>query len=121
MSYESTLIKDPRGQAAKLLHLDSSTAIELNPKLSVIHIGKPNQFFTPDIDISKFPNSNFASRIHADIYKEGNAYFIEDMGSKNGTFLNYQPLLPKTRYTLKTGDRISLTKKELLTFIFLSV
>lgn len=121
LSSESTLLESLRGQAAKLLHLDSSTSIDLNHKLSVIHIGKSSQLFTPDIDISKFPNSSFVSRIHANIYKEENAYFIEDMGSRNGTYLNSQLLLPKTRYTLKTGDRISLTKKDLLTFVFLSV
>jgi hypothetical protein len=105
-------------KVAKLIHLDSCTSLELNPKLSVIHIGKPNGLLTPDVNVAQFPNSNFVSRIHANIYKEGDDYFIKDMGSKNGTYLNRQLLLARTRYILKPGDQISLSQKDFLTFIF---
>ncbi len=111
----TTLITEP---VAKLLHLQSHMPIELKPTLSVIHIGKPNNQVAPDIDVSGFPNSDFVSRIHADIRKEDNAYFIEDVGSANGTYLNHTLLFPGHRYRLGAGDRISLGKGDLVTFIF---
>jgi pSer/pThr/pTyr-binding forkhead associated (FHA) protein len=84
----------------------------------VIHIGKPNDRIPPDIDVSGFSNSEIVSRIHADIRLEGDAHYIEDVGSSNGTYINNLPLLPGNRHRLRPGDRISLGKGDLVTFLF---
>ena len=102
----------------RLVHLQSDREIELPQNLSVIHIGKPNDRIPPDIDISGFPNSEIVSRIHSDIRVEGDAYYIEDVGSSNGTYINNLPLLPGNRHRLRSGDRISLGKGDLVTFLF---
>ncbi|HEY9633177.1 MAG TPA: FHA domain-containing protein [Coleofasciculaceae cyanobacterium] len=107
------------GQLPKLLHLQSNTYIDLPLNLSVIHIGKPNERIQPNIDVSKLPNSDVVSRVHATIYIEGNTYFIEDLGSVNGTYLNQNSLIPRTRYSINIGDRIDLGKDNQVTFIFL--
>ncbi len=105
-------------QSSYLLHLQTNTKIELPSNLSVIHMGKPNDQIPPDIDVSGFPNSDIVSRIHADIRVEGDAYFIEDVGSSNGTYVNHTPLPRGNRHRLRLGDRISLGKGDQVTFLF---
>jgi pSer/pThr/pTyr-binding forkhead associated (FHA) protein len=105
-------------QTASLLHLQSNTNIQLPDNLGVVHIGKPNGQIPPDIDVAGFPDSEVVSRVHADIRVEGDAYYIEDVGSSNGTYVNHAPLFPGNRHRLRAGDRIALGKGDLVTFIF---
>ena len=105
-------------QVARLLHVQSNTLLELPVNLSVIHLGKPNDRIPPDIDVSGFPNSEIVSRIHADIRVEGDIYYIEDVGSSNGTYINNTPLPPGNRHRLRSGDRIALGKGDKVTFLF---
>lgn len=105
-------------QSCRLLHVQTQTAIELPQNLSIIHIGKPNDQIPPDIDVSGFPHSEIVSRVHADIRVEGDSYYIEDVGSANGTYINHNPLLSGNRHRLRPGDRISLGKGDLVTFLF---
>jgi serine phosphatase RsbU (regulator of sigma subunit) len=51
-----------------------------------------------------YPNDSGLSRQHTLFEREGDAWTIVDLGSKNGTTLNGQPLTAKT--ALKSGDRI---------------
>ena len=101
-----------------LFHVQTNTDIELAQNLDIIHIGKPNNQVPPDIDVSGFPDANIVSRVHANIRAEGNIYFIEDAGSSNGTYINHKPLDTGNRHRLRFGDRISLGKGDLMTFIF---
>jgi hypothetical protein len=105
-------------QHARLLHLQTNTSIELPQNLSVIHVGKPNDRIPPDIDVSGFPSSEIVSRIHADIRVEGDAYYVEDVGSSNGTYINNIPLPMGNRHRLRSGDRIALGKGDRVTFLF---
>lgn len=104
-------------KSATLLHLQSHMPIVL-PQSLVIHIGKPNEQLTPDLDVSGFQNSQVVSRIHAAIRREKDTYFIEDLKSANGTYLNHTFLVPENRYRLNSGDRISLGKGDLVSFVF---
>jgi len=101
-----------------LLHLQTQTKIELPSHIHVIHMGKPNDQIPPDVDVSGFPNSEIVSRVHADIRVEGDAYYLEDVGSANGTYINHTPLPSGDRHRLRKGDRISLGKGDLVTFLF---
>ncbi|WP_138499185.1 FHA domain-containing protein [Nostoc sp. PA-18-2419] len=103
---------------ARLVHVQTDRLIELPQNLSVIHIGKPNDRIPPDVDVSGFPNSEIVSRIHADIRVEGDSHYVEDVGSSNGTYINNLPLSPGNRHRLRPGDRISLGKGDLMTFLF---
>src|SRR5262249_31868445 len=54
-----------------------------------------------------FPANDFAvSREHACIVRVANQFFIEDLGSRNGTFLNNQPVT--TRTPLNDNDRVRI-------------
>ena len=105
-------------QTARLLHVQTNLTLELPVSLSVIHIGKPNDRVPPDIDVSGFPNSEIVSRLHADIRVEADAYYIEDLGSSNGTYINNVPLPSGNRHRLRVGDRIALGKGDKVTFLF---
>lgn len=105
-------------QVARLLHVQTNTLVELPTNLAVIHLGKPNDRIPPDVDVSGFPNSEIVSRIHADIRVEGDLYYIEDVGSSNGTYINNAPLPTGNRHRLRPGDRIALGKGDKVTFLF---
>lgn len=105
-------------QGARLLHVQTNTLVELPSNLVVIHIGKPNDRIPPDVDVSGFPHSEIVSRIHADIRVEGDIYYIEDVGSSNGTYINNAPLPSGNRHRLRPGDRIALGKGDKVTFLF---
>jgi hypothetical protein len=105
-------------QVARLLHVQTNTSVELPGNLAVIHIGKPNDRIPPDIDVSGFPHSEIVSRIHADIRVEGDIFYIEDVGSSNGTYINNAPLPIGNRHRLRPGDRIALGKGDKVTFLF---
>src|SRR5580693_2977369 len=51
-----------------------------------------------------YPNDSGLSRQHMEMERDGDNWTIVDMGSKNGTMLNGQPVTVKT--VLKSGDRI---------------
>jgi phosphoserine phosphatase RsbU/P len=46
------------------------------------------------------------SRVHAEIYRQGDQYLVKDAGSKNGTLLNDRQIT--SPILLKKGDRITL-------------
>ena len=103
---------------AGLLHVQTNTLLELPSHLTVVHIGKPNNVIPPDLDVSGFPDSDIVSRVHADIRIEADAYYIEDTGSSNGTYINNLPLPVGNKHKLRAGDRIALGKGDKVTFIF---
>jgi pSer/pThr/pTyr-binding forkhead associated (FHA) protein/ribosomal protein L40E len=102
----------------QLLHLQTNTNLEIPPQLQIIHLGKPNDQTPPDIDVSGFPCAEVVSRIHANIRVEEENYYLEDVGSANGTYINHNILPKGNRHLLRIGDRIGLGKGDLVTFIF---
>ena len=104
--------------SASLLHLQSEFRISLNMGQPVIHLGKPNLKVSPDINLAAFSHAEVVSRIHADICIEDNLFYIEDKGSCNGTFLNNQRIRPGEKKPLISGDKITLGKGNLVSFIF---
>jgi len=101
-----------------LYHVQTDTEIQLKEELDTIHLGRPNDIIPPDIDISTLPNSDIVSRVHADIRREIDGYYLEDMGSANGTYVNGEKLAQGNRHRLTVGDRFSLGKEDKVTFIF---
>lgn len=53
--------------------------------------------------------SPLVSRVHARITCDDEKYFIKDLNSAEGTFLNEEKLQPDTLYPLKSGDKISFS------------
>lgn len=60
-------------------------------------------------------NDPYISNEHVRIWQSGGVYLLEDLGSKNGTFLNGERIAHP--FTLRNGDRISFGQVE---FLFVS-
>ena len=63
----------------------------------------------PNIDLT--PEGGLeggVSRRHARIHRQKAQYFVEDLGSANGTFLNGQRLTPYLPHPLHDGDELQL-------------
>ncbi|HEX8709935.1 MAG TPA: FHA domain-containing protein [Pyrinomonadaceae bacterium] len=65
----------------------------------------------PDVDLDADDPEAKVSRRHARIMRRNGQYFIEDLGSTNGTFVNRgRRLLPGDRQPLRDGDEIIVGK-----------
>ena len=63
----------------------------------------------PEVDLSRFDPQTKVSRRHARIWRKGEAYMVEDLGSVNGTVINdIIRLEPRQPRPLDSGDRIKL-------------
>ncbi len=61
----------------------------------------------PDVDLSsQGESSTSVSRRHAQIIRQKEEVFVEDLKSSNGTILNGKNLEPGRRYPLKNGDEL---------------
>ena len=69
----------------------------------------PNRGIRPEVDLSKYDPAARVSRRHARIIAHGNQYFIEDLGSANGTLLNGSIRLVQGKpLVLSDGDELKL-------------
>jgi serine/threonine-protein kinase len=73
--------------------------------------GAPIRFriFFPRSISSRFDPQTKVSRRHARIWRDGESYMVEDLGSVNGTVINdIIRLVPRQPRPLDSGDRIKL-------------
>lgn len=52
------------------------------------------------------------SRNHARITRDKDTYYIEDLNSRNGTYLNGELLTYKQKYPIQPGDRLQFAREE---------
>ena len=65
----------------------------------------------PDIDLDAHDDDAKVSRRHARIRRNNGSYFIEDLGSTNGTYVNRgRRLLPGNTQILSDGDEVIVGK-----------
>jgi pSer/pThr/pTyr-binding forkhead associated (FHA) protein len=106
------------GLGLELFHTQTLTSFEIPPNYPIVRIGKPNDKVPIDIDVLDLPDADIVSRVHAEIIVEDNTYFLIDVGSSNGTYLNDKKLENHRRYRLNLGDKIDLGNDSKVTFIF---
>jgi pSer/pThr/pTyr-binding forkhead associated (FHA) protein len=61
-------------------------------------------------------SDDYVSQEHAEIVSEGERYFIVDLDSENGTFVNSRRLPPRERKLLVHGNKIRAGKESVLVF-----
>jgi hypothetical protein len=89
----------------------SSTEFPLTTEESNIGRWDADNGIFPDVDLDAYDPDSKVSRKHARIVHRNGAFFIEDLGSTNGTFLNRgRRLLPGTPQVLNEGDEIIVGK-----------
>ncbi|MBW4627945.1 MAG: MFS transporter [Brasilonema octagenarum HA4186-MV1] len=103
---------------AQLLHVQTNRVFELPDNFQVINIGKSSNRIIPEVDLSDLPSSELVSRVHAQIRFDGNEYYIQDLNSSNGTYINNYPVIPGVWYKLKPGIRIDIGRRDTITFMF---
>ncbi len=65
----------------------------------------------PDVDLDAHDSDAKVSRRHARIVRNNGSYFIEDLGSTNGTYVNRgRRLLPGNAQLLQDGDEVIVGK-----------
>ena len=65
----------------------------------------------PDVDLDAHDSDAKVSRRHARIVRNNGSYFIEDLGSTNGTYVNRgRRLLPGNAQLLSDGDEVIVGK-----------
>ncbi|NDJ79027.1 MAG: FHA domain-containing protein [Chloroflexi bacterium] len=63
----------------------------------------------PDVDLTPYGAVKMGvSRIHVRLTKQTATIMVEDLGSRNGTFLNGERLLPKQPRVLRNEDELRL-------------
>ena len=69
----------------------------------------------PDIDMTPHGGEEGGvSRRHAQLLHEGDAWFVVDLDSTNGTYVNGTEITPHVRVPLQDGDRIGLGDSEVV-------
>jgi eukaryotic-like serine/threonine-protein kinase len=107
----------PHHATAKLMILGTneleSPTFSLEKDNNLVGRRDPMSNIFPEVDLSKFDPQTKISRRHARIWRDGNQYMIEDLGSSNGTVL--QPvlnetirLMPHQPHVLTSGDKLKL-------------
>lgn len=104
--------------APYLLHIQTGEPITLPDNQSKIVLGKPNNSSPPDVDLSELGDSAIISRQHAKLHLEADTYYIEDLGSSNGTYVNNDSVPKGERFEIGAGDVIALGKEDKVTFLF---
>ena len=97
---------------AKLIVMDTDTLAQFPIAAeNEVTIGRvdPHRGIRPDVDLTKYDPASRISRRHARITSRGSQFFIEDLGSANGTVINGQKRLkPQEPYPLTTGDVVKI-------------
>jgi MFS transporter, ACDE family, multidrug resistance protein len=114
-SASNTIAQQP---VAQLFHVQTHRAIELPEHFQVVNIGKSSDRNIPEVDLADLPNAGVVSRLHAQIRFDGEEYYIQDMNSANGTYINKYPMIPGVWYKLKPGLRLSFGRRDAIAFVF---
>lgn len=93
--------------AGRQIQLPSGEDIEIG-RLDATHSIFPDVDLTPDGGLEAG-----VSRRHCKIYQDDGEFFVEDLGSANGTFLDGERLTPYLPHALADGDQLQLGRVEL--------
>jgi serine/threonine-protein kinase len=88
-------------------------AFLLQKEINLIGRSDPQSNIFPEVDLSKFDRESKVSRRHARIWREGDVFLVEDLGSVNGTVVlgrdnDSVRLAPRQPRRLESGDKLRL-------------
>lgn len=116
--YEKERRKEPDAEIGETCCL---TDLRIEETLRLIAVKMPGEWNFPDIVVRKNSvtvgkmktqceavlDAPAVSRLHARLdYRQGN-YYLKDLNSRNGTFLNGERLMPQEAKQITSGDRIA--------------
>jgi tRNA A-37 threonylcarbamoyl transferase component Bud32 len=111
MAVASAALRQARATAKLVVtgttELDSSFLLQKESNL--VGRSDPHSNIFPEVDLSRFDPQTKISRRHARIFRKGDIYLLEDLGSVNGTIVNDNVrLAPHQPRALESGDRLRL-------------
>ncbi len=114
---ETTLLAEENNETTLLNMVEEAPSY---PTLERTFTGEKVQVNKPVFRIGKersyvdwfIADNNAVSRSHADIITRGQKYFIKDLNSKNGTYINGTLLSAEKEYEISDGDVIKLANEE---------
>ena len=104
----TTAAQPPPPGHPRIVVMPSQTYFDISGRPEVV-IGRldPVTPVIPDIDLTAHGGDEAGvSRRHCRITLAGNQYFVEDLGSSNGTTVNSVMLQPNVRAALNNGDQL---------------
>lgn len=104
--------------AAGLLLKEARIRIPLPPPGDTgLIIGRNHDSTVVDINLNLYNGFEAGvSRHHARLFNNGGQWYIEDLGSRNGTYINAVKIVPNNSLPIQHGDKI---RCGLLVFTFL--
>lgn len=106
-SDETILLKDYKKKV--YLEVDRGTEVEkINISNKNFIIGRNK------LAVNYIERSGGISRVHLEIIQDSTGYKAKDLGSKNGSYLNGDELIPNKDYPLKENDVIKLANTEFI-------
>ena len=116
----ATTLELPELPKAVLINQETEEKFILPSEEKTAYIGRLNDEFPIQIDLSAIPNADLISRVHAAIHLENEVYYLEDAGSSNGTWLNEKQIQSGTRFRqqLNPGDTIAFGRNQTIKFTF---
>lgn len=116
-SIAKTLVQAPPKKidlALKLKQGDERFTLGRQTELLVGRASKTGTSPKPHIDLEAYGGrEGGVSRLHSRLSRKGEQWFIEDLGSTNGTFLNGSKLPPHQKIPIHEGDTIAFGRLEL--------
>jgi uncharacterized ubiquitin-like protein YukD len=104
------------GRALSLQPIGASTAtfatasgriFSLDPYQKQLHVvGRADRGHKPDIDLGQEPGGEAVSRTHAQVYRQGQQWYIVQVVPNNLTQVGTTQLTPNQPHALHPGDRI---------------
>ncbi len=109
------MVETVQSQAYELV-TPNGQCIPIQLQETVIGRSHPRDATVPDVDLFALglEDARTASRRHCRVFWRDGSYFLEDLGSMNGTMLNEQTVEPGQHLELKDGDRITAGRVTLL-------
>lgn len=98
----------PTMQGPQLFIATSGVALSI-PALDEVQIGRRNPAApqSPDLDLEPFGGGSAGvSRQHARLLHQAEGWFLEDLQSTNGSYVNEVRLLPRRPVKLRSGDLV---------------
>ncbi len=95
------------GKIVKLVAMNAPARIELVISKNEFTIGKKADIVDGVVGFNKM-----ISRCHCKVTKSGIQYFVTDLQSANGTFVNHVKLQPNKPHIIKNGDVVRLANSD---------
>ncbi len=87
------------------------------PNRSELIVGRsdPQSNSYPDVDLGPYGGLDLGvSRRHFRLTRNGDHFYLEDLNALNGSIVNGQRIPPYTLHPLRSGDRITLGKMDMI-------